>query len=108
VKKGLSVQSAPTRLPKKERELLEAKIKKVLEICCGHVGEASELLGIPYNRLSRMLNTGDLYIWWRRYKEKRIAANARARQQRAYRRQKMRALIESGYDEETARAIVER
>ena len=65
------------------------------------------MLGIPRTRLSELLNHADLYVWWTRFKEKKIVENARKRRQRAYYRNKVRALIESGYDPETAYALAD-
>jgi hypothetical protein len=80
-------------------------IKKTLQACNGHVGHAAELLGVPYRSLSRRLNTGKLLLWWMSYKKKLIEKNRKERGRRSYHRRKVKALLESGYDLETAETI---
>lgn len=63
------------------------------------------MLGMRRTSLSTLLNHGELYVWWRKYKDKRIVENARARRQRAYYHRKVRMLLEAGYDMATASAL---
>jgi hypothetical protein len=82
-----------------------ALIRRTVEACDGHVGNAAELLGVSISALSRKLNHRGLLQWWEKYKAKQMVARTRAARRRAYLRQKTRALIESGYDPETAAAL---
>jgi hypothetical protein len=99
------MRPVPQKRPKTMRAERRAEIKKAIELCEGHVGNAAELLGITRPTLSTLLNHADLYVWWTKYKEKRIVENARARRARAYYRQKVKALLEAGYDPETAHQV---
>jgi hypothetical protein len=80
-------------------------IKKTMQACNGHVMQAAELLGMPYRTLSRRLNTGKLLLWWTSFKKRQIEKNRKERGRRSYHRRKVRALLEAGYDLETAETI---
>ena len=83
----------------------QARIKHVVTVCDGNVTNAAAMLGISKGFLSKKLNHRGLLQWWEKYKAKRSQERAKAGRRRAYLRERTRALIESGYDPETAAAL---
>ncbi len=81
------------------------EIKRVLKVCDGSVKNAAQILGMSPTLLSQTLNRRPLLSWWEKYKEQGIAARRLERSRRQYRRKKLRALLESGYDLATAEAL---
>lgn len=80
-------------------------VKKTLKVTKGSVCDAAAILGMSAKDLSRALQHGTIYPWWKRYKEELSLERRRARERRAYYRKKLRALLESGYDLATAEAL---
>lgn len=79
-----------------------ALVKRTLILCDGHVKNASQVLGVPYQSLSKCLQHHSLHPWWKSFRGKLSRERAQARNRRAYIRAKERSLIESGYDPEQA------
>jgi hypothetical protein len=83
-------------------EEFQAAVKRAIQLCGGSVKDAAHVLGMHPSALSHALNHRGLCDWWARVKRERIAENQRAKGRRRYRRKKLRALLESGYDQVTA------
>ena len=84
-----------------------ALVKRTLVLCEGHVRNASQVLGVPYQSLSRCLQHHSLHPWWKAFRGKLSRERAKARTRRYYIREKERALIEAGYDPATAAELAQ-
>ena len=80
----------------------QAAVKQAIQVCEGSVQNAAHVLGMPPNALSHALNPRGLVGWWTKYKSAKVLETARAKARRRYRRRKLRALLEAGYDQATA------
>jgi hypothetical protein len=80
----------------------QAAVKQAIQLSGGSVQDAAQILGMQASELSRALNHRGLVEWWVKFKSARVLENQRAKRRRRYRRKKLQALLDSGYDLTTA------